>query len=147
MDGTPGGVTVDALIPAFEAWRIVRLGSREVIDAVVDRFGEFVLFEPRARGGNLVLWLAGPVMALLALLVTLPSLLAYNFLVAKIRSLIVRLDTFANELSGVLDRQFVDHRSPDETLPSLGEMGAPTMPGFTQPPPQSLTPPAKLATA
>ncbi|WP_103171388.1 cytochrome c-type biogenesis protein [Paracoccus sp. SY] len=40
----------------------------EVIDAVVDRFGEFVLFEPRARGGNLVLWLAGPVMALLALL-------------------------------------------------------------------------------
>lgn len=41
----------------------------EVIDAVVDRFGEFVLFEPRARGGNLVLWLAGPVMGLLALLV------------------------------------------------------------------------------
>ncbi|MDQ1899985.1 cytochrome c-type biogenesis protein CcmH [Paracoccus sp. WLY502] len=40
----------------------------EVIDAVVDRFGEFVLFEPRAQGGNLVLWLAGPVMALLALL-------------------------------------------------------------------------------
>lgn len=43
-------------------------GNEEVIDAVVDRFGEFVLFEPRARGGNLVLWLAGPVMALLALL-------------------------------------------------------------------------------
>lgn len=40
----------------------------QVIDAVVDRFGEFVLFEPRARGSNLVLWLAGPVMALLALL-------------------------------------------------------------------------------
>ncbi|RNF33387.1 cytochrome c-type biogenesis protein [Paracoccus methylarcula] len=41
----------------------------EVIDAVVDRFGEFVLFEPRARGGNLILWLAGPVMALLGLLI------------------------------------------------------------------------------
>lgn len=40
----------------------------EVIDAVVDRFGEFVLFEPRATGGNLVLWLAGPVMALIGLL-------------------------------------------------------------------------------
>lgn len=49
--------------------RIVAGDSDEaVIDAVVDRFGEFVLFEPRARGGNLVLWLAGPVMALLALL-------------------------------------------------------------------------------
>lgn len=41
----------------------------EVIDAVVDRFGEFVLFEPRARGGNLLLWLAGPIMAILALIV------------------------------------------------------------------------------
>lgn len=41
----------------------------QVIDAVVDRFGEFVLFEPRPRGGNLVLWLAGPVMAVIGLLV------------------------------------------------------------------------------
>ena len=50
--------------------RIVAGDSNDqVIDAVVDRFGEFVLFEPRARGGNLVLWLAGPAMALLALLV------------------------------------------------------------------------------
>lgn len=49
--------------------RIVAGDSNDqVIDAVVDRFGEFVLFEPRARGGNLVLWLAGPIMALLALL-------------------------------------------------------------------------------
>jgi cytochrome c-type biogenesis protein CcmH len=49
--------------------RIVAGDSNDqVIEAVVDRFGEFVLFEPRARGGNLVLWLAGPVMALLALL-------------------------------------------------------------------------------
>ena len=49
--------------------RIVAGDSNDqVIDAVVDRFGEFVLFQPRAQGGNLVLWLAGPVMALLALL-------------------------------------------------------------------------------
>ncbi|WP_166647115.1 MotA/TolQ/ExbB proton channel family protein [Prosthecobacter fusiformis] len=80
---------------------------------------------------------------LLALFVTIPSLLAYNFLVAKIRSLIIRLDNFANELSGVLDRQFVDHRSPDEGLPSLGAMGAPTMPGFSNPPTQSLVPASK----
>lgn len=40
-----------------------------VIDAVVDRFGEFVLFEPRARGSNLLLWLAGPLMALVGLLI------------------------------------------------------------------------------
>ncbi len=83
---------------------------------------------------------------LLALFVTIPSLLAHNFLVGKIRAMIVRLDNFANELSGVLDRQFVDHRSPDESLPSLGAMGTPTMPGFSNSPNQSLAPEGKLAT-
>ena len=39
-----------------------------VIDAVTERFGEFVLFEPRAEGGNLVLYWAGPLMALVAAL-------------------------------------------------------------------------------
>ncbi|MFI0396999.1 cytochrome c-type biogenesis protein [Paracoccus jiaweipingae] len=42
--------------------------NAQVIDAVTDRFGEFVLFDPRPSGINLILWLAGPVMALVALL-------------------------------------------------------------------------------
>ena len=42
--------------------------DQEVIDYVVDRFGEFVLFEPRAQGANLILWIAGPAMLLVALL-------------------------------------------------------------------------------
>lgn len=83
---------------------------------------------------------------LLALFVTIPSLIAHNILVSKIRSLIVRLDNFANELSSVLDRQFVDHRTPDENLPSLGAMGSPTMPGFSNPPNQNLTPGPNLTT-
>ncbi|WP_422385853.1 cytochrome c-type biogenesis protein [Paracoccus tegillarcae] len=41
----------------------------QVIQAVTDRFGEFVLFEPPARGVNLLLWLAGPAMAFIALLI------------------------------------------------------------------------------
>lgn len=40
----------------------------QVIDAVTARFGEFVLFDPPVRGGNLILWLAGPVLALIALI-------------------------------------------------------------------------------
>lgn len=48
-----------------------------VLDAVTDRFGEFVLFEPRATGGNLILYLAGPVMAVLALL------LGWRFIAAR----------------------------------------------------------------
>ncbi|MDO5642895.1 MAG: cytochrome c-type biogenesis protein CcmH [Paracoccus sp. (in: a-proteobacteria)] len=41
--------------------------NAQVIDAVTDRYGEFVLFQPRATGGNLILYLAGPLLALLAL--------------------------------------------------------------------------------
>jgi len=38
------------------------------VAAVVDRFGEYVLFQPPARGVNWLLYLAGPVMAAFALL-------------------------------------------------------------------------------
>ena len=36
-----------------------------VVDYVVDRYGEFVLFLPRAQGSSLILWLAGPAMLIL----------------------------------------------------------------------------------
>lgn len=38
----------------------------EVIDYIVARYGEFVLFNPRPEGSNLILWLAGPVLFLAA---------------------------------------------------------------------------------
>lgn len=37
----------------------------EVIDFLVDRYGEFVLLTPTASGANLALWLAGPALFLL----------------------------------------------------------------------------------
>ncbi|MCP3969043.1 MAG: cytochrome c-type biogenesis protein CcmH [Rhodobacteraceae bacterium] len=37
------------------------------IDFIVDRYGEYVLLKPTTTGGNLVLWVAGPVMLVLAL--------------------------------------------------------------------------------
>lgn len=39
-----------------------------VTDYLVARYGEFILFRPRAEGVNLILWLAGPAVALLALI-------------------------------------------------------------------------------
>ncbi|MDV4167896.1 cytochrome c-type biogenesis protein [Rhodovulum sp. FJ3] len=39
----------------------------EVVDFVVDRYGEYVLLRPTLTGANLVLWIAGPVMLLIAL--------------------------------------------------------------------------------
>ncbi len=63
-----------------------------------------------------------------AVAVVIPNLAGYNLVVGRIRHLIVRMDNFAAELSGIFDRQFVDHRKVEESLPSLGSLGAPAMP-------------------
>lgn len=39
----------------------------EVVDFVVDRYGEYVLLRPTATGSNLILWIAGPAMLLVGL--------------------------------------------------------------------------------
>ncbi len=41
--------------------------NEEVVDYIVDRYGEYVLLKPTLRGANLILWIAGPAMLLLAL--------------------------------------------------------------------------------
>ena len=38
--------------------------DEETVAYVVERYGEFVLLNPRMTGGNLVLWLAGPALLL-----------------------------------------------------------------------------------
>ncbi|WP_136651930.1 cytochrome c-type biogenesis protein [Paracoccus aeridis] len=68
----------------------------EVIEAVTDRFGEFVLFDPPATGSTLVLWLAGPVMALLGLLV------AWRFV--RQRPALARAEALNDEEQARLDR-------------------------------------------
>ncbi len=45
----------------------------EVLDYVADRYGEFVLFNPRAEGSNLILWLAGPALFLAAVAIAVTS--------------------------------------------------------------------------
>lgn len=44
-------------------------GDDAVVAFVVDRYGEFVLFDPPASGSTVLLWIAGPLMLSLALLV------------------------------------------------------------------------------
>jgi len=39
----------------------------EVMAYVVDRYGEFVLLNPTLKGANVILWIAGPAMLVLAL--------------------------------------------------------------------------------
>ncbi|WP_121061694.1 cytochrome c-type biogenesis protein [Chachezhania antarctica] len=40
----------------------------QVVDYVVDRYGEYVLLQPTVRGANWLLWAAGPAMLILALI-------------------------------------------------------------------------------
>lgn len=40
--------------------------DQEAVDAIVSRYGEYVLLRPTIRGSNWVLWASGPVMLLLA---------------------------------------------------------------------------------
>jgi len=39
--------------------------NEEVVDYIVDRYGEYVLLKPQTGGANLILWLAGPAMLIL----------------------------------------------------------------------------------
>ncbi|MGC9368384.1 MAG: cytochrome c-type biogenesis protein [Paracoccaceae bacterium] len=41
--------------------------NEEVVEYLVDRYGEYVLLKPKATGANLVLWVAGPVLLIVAL--------------------------------------------------------------------------------
>ena len=45
----------------------------EAVDYIVARYGEGVLFKPRATGSNLILWLAGPALLLVGVGVAVAS--------------------------------------------------------------------------
>ena len=40
--------------------------NQQVVDFVVDRYGEYVLMKPTTEGANVLLWWAGPILFLLA---------------------------------------------------------------------------------
>ena len=44
--------------------------DEEVLNFIVDRYGEFALLKPRTDGSNLILWLSGPLMLLIALIIS-----------------------------------------------------------------------------
>lgn len=41
--------------------------DEEVVQFIVDRYGEFVLLRPTAKGANLLLWIAGPLMLVIGI--------------------------------------------------------------------------------
>jgi cytochrome c-type biogenesis protein CcmH len=47
--------------------------DEEVVDYIVARYGEFVLFNPRPEGSNLILWFAGPALFLAAIAIAVAA--------------------------------------------------------------------------
>ena len=52
----------------------------EVLNFIVDRYGEFALLKPRSDGFNLILWLSGPLMLLIA------SIISFKFIKSNHKS-------------------------------------------------------------
>ena len=50
-----------------------------------------------------------------ALLVAIPAMFGYNFILTSIRALIVQMDNFAAELASEFEHKFVSHGGPNWT--------------------------------
>jgi biopolymer transport protein TolQ len=105
------------------------LGLLGTVWGVMDSFGGLA-----SSSGDTTLRALAPGLAaallttVVGLLVAIPSMFGYNFLVSKIRDQITRLDSFAADFGSIVERLFVDHRQPQEALPSLGSLGSPSLP-------------------
>ncbi|UZD92332.1 cytochrome c-type biogenesis protein [Cognatishimia activa] len=66
IDESNAGIAKDLRVLVRE--RLVAGDSNtDVVEFVVDRYGEYVLLKPQTGGSNIVLWAAGPVMLILGL--------------------------------------------------------------------------------
>ena len=85
------------------------LGLLGTVWGVMDTFGDVAM----AGQANLTAMAPGVSAALITtvtgLLVAIPAMFGYNYLVTTLRGMIVELDNFAAELASEFEHQFVDH--------------------------------------
>src|SRR6266481_3759254 len=85
------------------------LGLLGTVWGVMDTFGDVAA----AGSANLAAMAPGVSAALITtvtgLLVAIPAMFGYNFLVTTIRAMIVEMDNFAAELASEFEHKFVDH--------------------------------------
>ena len=68
IDSSDAGIAKDLRLLVRE--RIMAGDSNEqVVDFIVDRYGEFVLLKPRFSALNLILWLAGPLLLIVGVII------------------------------------------------------------------------------
>ena len=89
------------------------LGSAEVDETFKARLGIADKIAPAQMGSVIAAMAPGVSGALIttvtALCVAIPAMFGYNFLVTRIRGMIVEMDNFAAELASELEHKFVDH--------------------------------------
>jgi cytochrome c-type biogenesis protein CcmH len=71
-----------------------------VLKFIVDRYGEFVLLNPSSNGSNLILWLSGPLMLLIALIISFSFIKANQKL--KLNTIIGLSDEEKRELEKII---------------------------------------------
>ena len=77
--------------------------DEEVLIFIVNRYGEFALLKPRSDGSNLILWLSGPLMLLIALIISFSFIKSnYN---SKGGSTAVLSDHEKRELKKIFDEK------------------------------------------
>jgi biopolymer transport protein ExbB/TolQ len=88
------------------------LGLLGTVWGVMDTFSDVA----NAGSANLAAMAPGVSAALITtvtgLLVAIPAMFGYNFLVTTVRGMIVELDNFAAELSSEFEHKYVDHGAP-----------------------------------
>ncbi len=75
------------------------------------------------------------------LIVAIPSIFGYNYLVSRVRHQIARIEHFTTDFASILDRHFVDHRTSAPELPGHGELDPAGQDAFANAPSVLTTPP------
>ena len=92
------------------------LGLLGTVWGVMETFGDVAA----AGSANLAAMAPGVSAALITtvtgLLVAIPAMFGYNFLVTTVRGMVVELDNFAAELSSEFEHKYVDHRAGEPAL-------------------------------
>ena len=70
----------------------------QVLQFIVDRYGEFALLRPKSNGSNLILWFSGPVMFLIALII------AFLFIKSNINSNRASFKSLTNDEKSELNK-------------------------------------------
>lgn len=67
---------------------------------------------------------AALVTTVIGLLVAIPAMFGYNFLITSIRAMVVRMDNFAAEMTSAVHRYYADHAHRTAPLPDPDRTGA-----------------------